>query len=92
MKCLWCEVLFERRRDGRRAQRFCSASCRSAFFSAARRWAVKGVETGILTVGQLRDESSATCTLRIARSRTRLVGRVRKYPERAPAHAKSAAN
>jgi len=60
--CLWCGGKFAPRRSGGSAQRFCSASCRQRFHTAARRWVSVAVATGKLTVDELKD-STAPCTL-----------------------------
>jgi hypothetical protein len=48
--CLWCGRSFKPRTTGGSAQRFCSAAHRHAFGSAARRWAVRVVEAGLVSV------------------------------------------
>ena len=48
MNCLCCP----RRLTGRQA-RFCSPACRAAFHTAARRWALKAVEAGLVSVETL---------------------------------------
>ena len=62
-KCLWCERPFKCRVSGGSAQRFCAAGCRTAFHSAARRWVARAIETGLLSVDNLRDASVSACTL-----------------------------
>ena len=60
--CLWCERPFPGRRGGS-PQRFCCSRCRTAFWSALRRWAEKAVAVGALTVDHLRGGDPAACTL-----------------------------
>ena len=43
-KCLWCGKHFRPRRDGGKAQRFCSAACRGAFYAACRTWAARATD------------------------------------------------
>lgn len=61
--CLWCGSGFEPRRDGGKAQRFCSPDCRLAFHRAARLWAIAAIDAGTLTVAALRNGPLATYTL-----------------------------
>jgi hypothetical protein len=44
-------------------QRFCRARCRTAFWSALRRWGKQAIATGVLTVIDLRNGATAACTL-----------------------------
>ena len=48
--CLWCGRAFMPRRTGGSAQRFCSTGHRQAFWIAARRWTMRALETGLLSV------------------------------------------
>ena len=74
-KCLWCQKPFERRASGGKPQRFCSQACRYAFHQAARKWAIKAIDAGLLTVDSLQNASVATCTLlSAAKSVSRAVG------------------
>ena len=52
--CIWCERPFRPRTSGGRAQRFCSASHRLQFFGAARRWALRAIEMGLITPGTIK--------------------------------------
>src|SRR5437764_5321170 len=52
--CLWCGRTFRPRKTGGSAQRFCSAGHRQAFWIAARRWTMRAVETGLLSVDCLK--------------------------------------
>ena len=60
--CHWCEQPFRPRRGGS-PQRFCGAACRSAFWSALRRWGERAVAAEILTIGDIRSGDPAACTL-----------------------------
>lgn len=65
--CLWCEVSMPPRRSARGSRRrFCSKSCRQAFHGAARRWAVRAVEFGTLSVDEIRRVPEKACTLSTA--------------------------
>src|SRR6266849_5893906 len=52
--CLWCGRAFTPRRTGGSAQRFCSTEHRKAFWTAARRWTMRAIETGLLSVDCLK--------------------------------------
>ena len=52
--CVWCERPFRPRRTGGSAQRFCSTGHRQAFWIAARRWTMRAIETGLLSVDCLK--------------------------------------
>src|SRR6266849_3961414 len=52
--CLWCGRAFMSRATGGSAQRFCSTEHRKAFWTAARRWTMRAIETGLLSVDCLK--------------------------------------
>ena len=58
----WCDRLFRPRRGGH-AQRYCRPPCRRACHAAARRWALDAIETGALTVTDIKSGSAATRAL-----------------------------
>jgi len=60
--CLWCRRPFSARRGGS-PKRFCCAAHRTAFWSAARRWAEKAVVSGFLSVDDIRNGVGEVCTL-----------------------------
>jgi hypothetical protein len=64
--CLWCERPFPAHRGGS-PQRFCTARCRTAFWTALRRWGERAVSTGILAIADIRDRvgegDGPACTL-----------------------------
>jgi hypothetical protein len=60
--CQWCERPFEPRRGGS-PQRFCGRECRTAFWSALRRWADRAISDGVLTSADIKDGTAAACTL-----------------------------
>jgi len=62
-RCLWCGQPFEPRHTGGSPRVFCTSGCRTAFHSAARRWAEQAVAAGLLTVAELRSGDPAACTL-----------------------------
>jgi hypothetical protein len=45
--CLWCDRAFRPRTTGGSALRFCSTEHRKAFWTAARRWTMRAIETGL---------------------------------------------
>src|ERR1051325_6125143 len=53
-RCLWCGRCFMPRATGGSAQRFCSTGHRQAFWIAARRWTMRAIETGLLSVDCLK--------------------------------------
>jgi hypothetical protein len=61
-RCAWCDRLFRPRRGGH-AQRYCRPACRRACHAAARRWALDAIETGALTVTDIKSGSAATRAL-----------------------------
>ena len=52
--CLWCGRAFTLRMTGGSAQRFCSTGHRQSFWIAARRWTMRAIETGLLSVDCLK--------------------------------------
>jgi len=80
--CLWCARSFGPRRGGS-PQRFCGARCRSAFWSALRRWGERAVAAGIVTIDDVRNGDGAACTLVRGATSPALVGWVRS-PHPAP--------
>src|ERR1051325_9171412 len=52
--CLWCSRPFRPRATGGSAQRFCSTEHRKAFWTAARRWTMRAIETGLLSIDCLK--------------------------------------
>ena len=52
--CLWCDRAFKPRKTGGSAQRFCGLAHRKAFWTAARRWTMRAIETGLITVDCLK--------------------------------------
>src|SRR5690242_1451820 len=52
--CLWCQRAFTPRSTGGSPQRFCSTGHRQAFWVAARRWIMKAVRVGLISVENLK--------------------------------------
>ena len=60
--CPWCKRPFPARRGGS-PKRFCCAAYRTAFWSAARRWAERALVSGFLSVDDIRNGVAEACTL-----------------------------
>jgi len=48
--CLWCGRAFKPRSTGGSSQKFCCAGHRQQFWIAARRWTMRAIEAGLLSV------------------------------------------
>ncbi len=72
--CPWCSKPFEPFKRGGHTKKFCSARCKNAFETAARRYAYAMVKYGLLSVDELRRVSASRAT-RTARFRPSQVGR-----------------
>src|SRR5438045_7968223 len=57
--CLWCGRIFRARATGGSAQRFCSTEHRKAFWTAARRWTMRAIEAGLLSVECLKGNQTS---------------------------------
>ena len=64
--CLWCEAEFVAKKVGANPKRFCSPKCKTAFHTAARRWAERALADGFLCVSDLRDPAASYTTDRLA--------------------------
>jgi hypothetical protein len=53
-RCLWCDRTFTRRTTGGSSQKFCCAGHRQQFWIAARRWTMRAIEVGLLSVDCLK--------------------------------------
>ena len=53
-RCLWCSRAFKPRCTGGSAQKFCCAGHRQQFWIAARRWTMRAIEAGLLSVDCLK--------------------------------------
>jgi hypothetical protein len=52
--CLWCGRSFRPRATGGSAQKFCSTGHRQEFWIAARRWTMRAIDAGLLSVDCLK--------------------------------------
>ena len=59
----WCGKLFNPRRDGGRARRFCDERCRRALDGAGRQWIADTLKRGMLTVADIKNGPAATRAL-----------------------------
>src|SRR5438067_9598773 len=53
-RCLWCDRTFTPRMTGGSTQRFCCTGHRQQFWIAARRWTMRAIEAGLLSVDCLK--------------------------------------
>ena len=53
-RCLWCGRAFTPRATGGSAQKFCCTGHRQQFWIAARRWTLRAIEAGLLSVDCLK--------------------------------------
>ena len=53
-RCLWCDRTFTPRKTGGSAQKFCCTGHRQQFWIAARRWTMRAIEVGLLSVDCLK--------------------------------------
>jgi hypothetical protein len=53
-RCLWCDRTFTPRATGGSTQKFCCTSHRQQFWIAARRWTMRAIEVGLLSVDCLK--------------------------------------
>src|SRR3954451_25452910 len=68
--CVWCDGAFASRKTGGSAQRFCSLEHRKAFWTAARRWTMRAIETGLLSVECLKGHETSVHAATAASRRT----------------------
>jgi hypothetical protein len=60
-KCPWCGCSsFKARKTGGSAQRFCSTTCRTQFWSAAHRWIARAMALGLLSPEMLKAVNSSS--------------------------------
>jgi hypothetical protein len=52
--CLWCDRTFTPRATGGSTQKFCCTEHRQRFWIAARRWTMRAIEVGLLSVDCLK--------------------------------------
>ena len=53
-RCLWCDRAFTPRATGGSAQKFCCTGHGQQFWIAARRWTMRAIEAGLLSVDCLK--------------------------------------
>jgi hypothetical protein len=53
-RCLWCDRMFTPRMTGGSTQKFCCTGHRQQFWIAARRWTMRAIEAGLLSVDCLK--------------------------------------
>ena len=53
-RCSWCGRSFRPRSTGGSAQKFCCSEHRQQFWIAARRWTMRAIEAGLLSVDCLK--------------------------------------
>ena len=53
-RCLWCSRTFSSRTTGGSIQKFCCTEHRQQFWIAARRWTMRAIEAGLLSVDCLK--------------------------------------
>jgi hypothetical protein len=53
-RCLWCGRAFRPRAIGGSAQKFCCTGHRQEFWIAARRWTMRAIDAGLLSVDCLK--------------------------------------
>ena len=53
-RCLWCARMFTPRATGGSTQKFCCTEHRQQFWIAARRWTMRAIEAGLLSVDCLK--------------------------------------
>jgi hypothetical protein len=53
-RCLWCKRTFTPRMTGGSAQKFCCTEHRQQFWIAARRWTMRAIEAGLLSIDCLK--------------------------------------
>ena len=56
--CPWCTHLFEPMKRGAHEKKFCSKKCKGEFETAARRYAYRAIETGMLSMEELKRVAS----------------------------------
>jgi hypothetical protein len=60
--CLWCDRPFPLRMTGGSAQKFCCTRHRQQFWIAARRWTMKAIAAGLLSVDCLKASHTSVHT------------------------------
>src|SRR5271169_245497 len=63
-RCLWCDRMFSRRATGGSAQRFCCTGHRQQFWIAGRRWTMRAIDAGLLSVDCLKASHTSVHAVR----------------------------
>src|SRR5712671_4112637 len=63
-RCLWCDRIFTPRATGGSAQKFCCTGHRQQFWIAARRWTMRAIEAGLLSVDCLKASHTSVHAVR----------------------------
>src|SRR5215472_11822179 len=58
-RCLWCGRTFTPRSTGGSAQKFCCTEHRQQFWIAARRWTMRAIEVGLISVDCLKSSQTS---------------------------------
>ena len=72
--CRWCDHPFHAVTRGGNVKQFCSTTCKGAFESAARRYALAMVDAGLLSVDELKRVSASRATAGEASTASGAVG------------------
>ena len=62
--CLWCDRYFTPRATGGSVQKFCCTGHRQQFWIAARRWTMRAIEAGLLSVDCLKASHTSVHAVR----------------------------
>ena len=65
-RCLWCDRTFTPRMTGGSAQKFCCTGHRQQFWIAARRWTMRAIDAGLLSVDCLKASHASVHAARAA--------------------------
>ena len=63
VRCPWCDRPFRVRQSGGRAQLYCRLPCRRAYHAAVRQWALDAIDSGALTISDIRNGLPTTRAL-----------------------------
>src|SRR5437016_4726854 len=74
-RCLWCGRAFTPRATGGSTQKFCCSGHRQQFWIAARRWTMRAIDAGLLSVDCLK---SSHASVHAAREAFRITARCRR--------------
>ena len=60
--CFWCTKAFPKRQTGGHRKIFCSASCKQRYHTALRRWAQSAIDSGRISIMDLKSATSSCTT------------------------------